>query len=247
MSLKNVQETYEKLGAEDPLWAILTDDKKRGGKWNTEDFFASGRKEINDVMDYLDNLQVTVNRGNAFDFGCGVGRLTQSLCHHFKYVTGMDISNTMIENANKFNKFGDNCTYITNTEPHLKCLETGIFDFVYTNIVLQHMAPRYQVDYIKEFFRILKPGGMALFQVRTSAGSNLGPLDEVIYTFKNERWKPFWKKARGKPPIQVHTISPQLVEQTITECGAKLIDTQSTDKRVRKSRQSLRYCAVKPS
>jgi SAM-dependent methyltransferase len=247
MSLKDVQKAYEKAGAVDPLWAILTDDKKRGGKWDPEDFFASGRKEIQDVMDYLDSLDVTVTRGNAFDFGCGVGRLTQGLCHHFERATGVDISNTMIEGANKFNKFGDNCMYITNTEPHLKCLETCTFDFVYTNIVLQHMAPRYQVDYIKEFFRILKPGGMALFQIRASIRPKTGSLAEIFSAFKNEHWKPFWKKVRGKPPIQVHTISPQLVEQTITGCGAQLIDIQSTDKRVRKSRQSLRYCALKPA
>ncbi len=246
MSLKDVQKAFEKVGGEDPLWAILTDNKKRGGKWDTKDFFTSGRKEINEIMDYLDNLDITVNRGNAFDFGCGVGRLTQSLCYHFERVTGVDISNTMIENAKKFNKYGDNCTYITNVESHLKCLETGTFDFVYTNIVLQHMPPRYQVIYIREFFRILKPGGTALFQVRTVAEPKSGSFAQMFYTFKNERLKPFWKKVRGKPPIQVHKISTQLVEQTIAECGARLIDTQSMDKKVRKSRKSLRYCAVKP-
>ena len=247
MALKDVQKAYEKVGAEDPMWAILTDDSKRDGKWDPEDFFALGREEINDAMAYLDGLDITLNRGNAFDFGCGVGRLTQGLCHLFERASGVDISNTMIEGANRFNKFGDKCTYITNTEPNLKCLETESFDFVYSNIVLQHMAPRYQVEYIKEFFRILKPGGIALFQVRTAKGHKAGSLTEKMRTFNNEQWKPFWKKVRGRPPIQVHTISPQLVEQTITECGANLIDTQSTDKKVRKSRQSLRYCAVKPA
>jgi hypothetical protein len=32
MSLINVQKVYEKVGEEDPLWAILTDNNKRGGK-----------------------------------------------------------------------------------------------------------------------------------------------------------------------------------------------------------------------
>lgn len=32
MSLKKVQKAYEKIGADDPLWAILTDNKKRGNK-----------------------------------------------------------------------------------------------------------------------------------------------------------------------------------------------------------------------
>lgn len=246
MSLKNVQQVYEKVGADDPLWAILTDKNKRGNKWNPEDFFALGREEINSVMDYLDGLDVEINYGNAFDFGCGVGRLTQGLCYHFERVTGVDISNTMIAGAIRFNKFDKNCTYITNIEPHLKCLGNDTFDFVYTNIVLQHMAPRYQVEYIKEFFRILKPGGIALFQVRTAKGPKPGSLAEKMYNFKMERLKPFWKTVRGRPPIQVHTISPLIVEQIIAECGATLLDVKGTDKRIRKSRQSLRYCAVKP-
>ena len=246
MSLKNIQKVYEKVGKDDPLWAILTDNDKRGGKWNPKDFFALGREEINEVMVYLKGLDIKIKYENAFDFGCGVGRLSQGLCHHFEHVTGVDISNTMIEGAIKFNIFGKKCTYLTNTEPHLKCLANDTYDFVYTNIVLQHMAPRYQVEYIKEFFRILKPGGIALFQVRTAKGYKPGSLEEKIYSFKMEKWKPFWKIIRGRPPIQVHTISYQVVEQVISECGATLLDVQVTDKRIRKSRQSLRYCAIKP-
>ncbi len=246
MSLKKVQKVYEKVGKDDPLWAILTDDTKRGGKWDPQEFFNLGRDEIDSVLTYLDGLNAKINYGNALDFGCGVGRLTQGLCYHFDQVTGVDISDTMIDGANRFNKFGEKCTYITNTEPHLKCLDSDTFDLVYTNIVLQHMPPRYQVEYIKEFFRVLKSGGLAIFQVRAAKGYKPGSLAEKLYNFKMERWKPFWKTVRGRPPIQVHTISPKVVEQVIVECGAALLDVQKTDKRIRKHRQSLRYYAMKP-
>lgn len=248
MSLKNVQKAYEKVGADDPLWAILTDNKKRGNKWDPEEFFETGRNEINAVISYIEGMDVEINYGNALDFGCGVGRLTQGLCSHFKQVTGVDISNTMITGANTYNKFDKNCTYITNTEPNLKCLSSNTFDFVYTNIVLQHMAPRYQVEYIKEFFRILKPGGKALFQVRTPKGASPKPgsLSEKMYNFKMERLKPFWKAVRGRPPIQVHTISADQVEQTIAACDATLLDVKGVDKRVRRWHKNLRYFAMKP-
>ena len=53
MSLKNVQKAYEKIGVDDPLWAILTDDNKRGNKWDPEEFFATGKDEINSIIAYL--------------------------------------------------------------------------------------------------------------------------------------------------------------------------------------------------
>ena len=39
------------------------------------------------------------------------------------------------------------------------------FDFVYSSLVLQHMKPEYSQNYIKEFLRILAPGGLVYFQL----------------------------------------------------------------------------------
>ena len=36
---------------------------------------------------------------------------------------------------------------------------------VYSNIVLQHIHPHYSKQYLKEFLRVLKPGGMLVFQL----------------------------------------------------------------------------------
>ena len=44
------------------------------------------------------------------------------------------------------------------------------FDFIYSNIVLQHIPREAQFGYVREFGRILKPGGIAVFQ--TPAGLN---------------------------------------------------------------------------
>ncbi len=80
MTLKDVQKTYEDYGRDDPLYAVLSRKDAKDDKWDVEEFFADGRREISEAMAHLAQLDVAVNKGRAMDFGCGVGRLTQALC-----------------------------------------------------------------------------------------------------------------------------------------------------------------------
>ena len=76
------KDTFERLGREDPLWAVLTVPEFRNNRWDPDAFFETGRHEINGVMAYLDSLGLDGPRELAMDFGCGVGRLSQALCEH---------------------------------------------------------------------------------------------------------------------------------------------------------------------
>ena len=119
MTLKDVQKTYEVYGKEDPLYAVLSRKDAKDNKWDADEFFATGRAEIADAMRQLASLGVDVKKGRAMDFGCGVGRLTQALCEEFGEAVGIDISYSMIENAEKYNKFGDRCEFRVNTTDDL--------------------------------------------------------------------------------------------------------------------------------
>ncbi|MFQ6006078.1 MAG: class I SAM-dependent methyltransferase, partial [Woeseia sp.] len=165
MALKDVQITYEDYGRKDPFYAALSRRDAKGNRWDADEFFASGRNEIADAMNHLTRLGVVVARGRAMDFGCGVGRLTQALCEEFDEAVGVDISCSMIECAEKHNNFGDRCIYRVNTTDDLKLLDSASFDFVYSNLSLQHSPPEASSRYIAEFFRVLRPGGIALFQI----------------------------------------------------------------------------------
>ena len=39
------------------------------------------------------------------------------------------------------------------------------FDFIYSYVVLQHMRPDYALSYLREFVRVLAPGGVMAFQL----------------------------------------------------------------------------------
>jgi ubiquinone/menaquinone biosynthesis C-methylase UbiE len=244
MTLKDVQKTYEKYGKQDPLYAVLSRKDAKDNNWDVDEFFAAGRAEITEAMSHLSKLGVSVNMGRAMDFGCGVGRLTQALCEQFEGAVGVDISYSMIESAEKHNKFGDRCRYLVNTTDDLAQLDDASFDFVYSNISLQHSPPEASSNYIAEFFRILRPGGVALFQIPSGPRHDPGSLGAKLYSIKRGPLRRFWKRIRGMPPVEIHYITQSIVEGIIEASDARLIDATQQGS-VRGSRVSMLYCAVR--
>lgn len=165
MSFQESIDTWKKLGDLDPLWAILSDPQKEGGKWDPGEFFASGKREIDEIMARIKVMDLTPAAGTALDFGCGVGRLTQPLAGYFREVHGVDAADTMIERARQFDRSNGNCRYHVNTRSDLSLFSDDTFDFIYSRIVLQHIPPDAARKYVAEFVRTLKPGGLLVFQL----------------------------------------------------------------------------------
>ena len=165
MELHELQENWDAFGKSDPLWAILADPTKMHGKWTRDEFFKTGEDEISVVMRHIGSLNIDIPRRRALDFGCGIGRLTQALCRHFEECCGVDIAPSMIMLANRHNRHGNKCRYYINESSDLRLFGDNSFDFVYSNITLQHMRPEYSKSYIREFLRILSPGGLIVFQI----------------------------------------------------------------------------------
>ncbi|WP_309023535.1 methyltransferase domain-containing protein [Pelagicoccus sp. SDUM812002] len=165
MNLSRLQKNFESLAAEDPLWTVLSDKSKRGGKWDPKEFFQSGEDCIRGLQERLERIGVYMTGGTALDFGCGVGRLTFPLSRRFERTIGIDISASMIEGAKLNSHRGHNCKFILNTDENLSCIETESIDFAHSDIVFQHIAPRYSKHYFLEIARVMNPGGVFVFQL----------------------------------------------------------------------------------
>ena len=165
VKLEDIGANWDKFGELDPMWAILADPAKRGGKWSEEEFFATGRTEIEAVLDWVAKTGLRVERRRALDFGCGIGRLTQALAEHFDQVDGVDIAPSMVDRARLLNRHGERCRFHVNRASDLRLFPDGAFDFVYSVIVLQHVPPAISSGYLREFFRVLAPGGVSVFQL----------------------------------------------------------------------------------
>lgn len=163
--LERHKQEWEELASVDPLWAILTSPERRGGRWELAEFFDTGEAEISEVLKVADDLGDPVLRERALDFGCGVGRLSRPLAERFRECIGVDISEGMVKLAGELNDDRPNCRFVVNAAPDLALFESRSFDFVYSALVLQHMPSAEMVEqYVSEFLRLLRPGGLAVFQ-----------------------------------------------------------------------------------
>ena len=165
MKLRSQQNQWDQLGRADPLWAILTEPGKRNGGWDEAEFFATGQNEIAELMARAAALGLPALRRTALDFGCGVGRATQALTGYFDEVIGVDIAPAMLERARRYNRHGDRCRYVLNEQNHLRAFAAATFDLVYSRITLQHLPRRHVRSYLAEFMRVLRPGGLLVFQL----------------------------------------------------------------------------------
>jgi ubiquinone/menaquinone biosynthesis C-methylase UbiE len=85
------------------------------------------------------------------------------LARHFESVTGVDVAPSMVEGARARNAFPDRVHYEVNTAATLP-FDDAAFDFGYSSLVLQHVPPAAAARYISELVRVLRPGGVAVFQ-----------------------------------------------------------------------------------
>ena len=245
MAIEHVRRTYEKLGREDPLYAVLSRRDLRGNKWDVDEFFATGEREIAQVLDYVSGLGLSPGRARALDFGCGVGRLTQALGDRFEKVVGIDIAESMIDRARAFNRHGERVAYCVNARDDLSIVGERRFDFIYSNITLQHIPPEHGENYIREFFRVLQPGGVVIFQVPSGRGYRPGTPRAWLYHVRRHHLRQLRKRLTGRPPVEIHYIARERVAALIEACSATLVDVVPVGRSGAAGR-NFRYCAIKP-
>ncbi len=244
---------WNRYARSDPFWAVLTEADKKAGRWDAADFFQSGRTTIETELAQLRRCGLSPSFEHAIDFGCGLGRLTNALAEHFAHTTGIDISPSMLRRARRLVQHPDKIDFVATADPRLATLPSAAFDFVYSEITLQHIAPAESEVYIGSLVRLARPGGAISFQLPTHI-----PPPHPYERFKFSVWPPTlwmrtkryavqtWKRALPywRPHMPMYALPRERVVELLEAAGARLIEATPSNA-AGPTIASLHYRAVK--
>jgi SAM-dependent methyltransferase len=209
---EHVNRSWQHLGETDPYWSVLTAPQYRGRPSNedVERFFASGAAEMKRIEAALARVGVALDgHGICIEYGCGLGRVTRHLAPHFARTVGVDISAAHLSLARELaeaNGIGGMEWLHVDTIDRLSVLPEA--DFIYSMIVLQHNPPPMIEKILVAFARLLKPGGIAFFQV---------PTYRVDYEF---RLADYLRDQVGRKEMEMHAFPQARVFEIFAEAGA---------------------------
>jgi SAM-dependent methyltransferase len=200
MDLGELRRNWDEFGRRSPISAI--DTQLPTDDWG--EFFASGERVVGNLMSRLESQGVRPGGTTALDFGCGAGRLTQALARRFDAAVGVDLASSMIELAERFNPYPERCRFVLNQATDLACLGDASFDFVCSLLVLQHVGAALAEGYIREFVRVLRPGGLAVFQLPSQLLPARALADLASY---GDPYRAGIRRVRNDPAARVGTGS----------------------------------------
>lgn len=221
------RDEWDEIARLDPLWAILSDPAKRHGRWQLDAFFATGRDEIEGVLALGAGWNLPAEHREALDFGCGVGRLTRAMASYFGGVVGVDLSGVMIERARLLHADEPRCSFAELARHGRIEFPDARFNFVYSRIVLQHIADRrVTAAFLREFVRVLAPGGLLVFQVPSSIPirRQIQARPMLYGALRSVRVPPQVLYRRlGLHPIRMRAMPESFVTELLTDAGAELL------------------------
>jgi SAM-dependent methyltransferase len=156
--------------------------KRRDAQWDREEFLRVGTRFVERMTSRFEEYSpgVDLSRCKVLEIGCGVGRFLVPLSQRFAEVTGVDISPKMLDKARALVAGRPNVVLRLNNGLDLSEFADGTFDFCVCAGVFHHITSLEVIQsYVREGLRVVRPGGMFLFQFM---GSRLLEATDTVNT-----------------------------------------------------------------
>jgi SAM-dependent methyltransferase len=176
---------WEEWGEKDPYYAVLSIRRYRAdsiGKFRDE-FFRTGEEYVAKTLSLLEARYGQIGKGRCLDLGCGVGRVTLPLARQFAEVVGLDVSNSMLAEAQRnLRFFGVTNTTLGRSDDLLSFAAERKFDFVHSYITLQHVPVARGYRIFAAMLDLLNSDGA--FFAQFCIGLRMPMLSVIAYNLK---------------------------------------------------------------
>ena len=157
---------WDEAARDNAAWYVATAYTEENAE-----FFAQGARETDALLAFCE-LPV-LQSDEVLEIGCGVGRMTRRLSEISSHVTGIDVSSEMIDRARVNLSDLGNVTLVTTKGNGDLDIASDSISVVFSYITLQHVpSKKWQLRYLEESCRVLKPWGQMAIQIRSSSISS---------------------------------------------------------------------------
>ena len=189
----STDKAWRRWGKHDPYYGVLAHDRFARGEIdaNRDEFFATGRGFVTDILRRTEAHFGKLERGRALDHGCGVGRLTLPLARQFASVTALDVSPDMLAEADANARRANlaNIDFLLSDDTLSRA--TGAFDFVNSHMVLQHVPVRRGLTMLFAMVDKVAPGGG--FHLHLCCRTDRGPPRWLYWASANIPGVKIWQ------------------------------------------------------
>lgn len=116
-----------------------------------------------ETISFLQNTAGFTSNDIILEIGCGVARVGKILSDQCYHWIGTDISGEMLKHAAVRIRDKNNVTLVELHSVGLSEIFGDSIDLVYCTIVFMHLLEWDRYQYVKEMFRVLRPGGRCYF------------------------------------------------------------------------------------
>lgn len=227
---------WEQWGARDPYFGVLSMPQFRRGQMTQEarrEFFRSGETHVQYVLDYIRHfIDKKFVPEAALDFGCGVGRTLLPLAAAARQATGLDVSPSMLQEAQRNCEAADRKNVrLLLSDDELSAL-TGDFDLIHSCIVLQHIPIARGRAIFARLLGFLRPGGIAAVQVtygRREFAANWGVPPVADRTSVPGEAPPASPGSNSDPEMQMNAYNIGELLFCVQESGVQRMHVDLTD------------------
>lgn len=185
------------------------------GHTEEEQFEVAGRETVALLKKYVGVNSTDV----VLEIGAGVGRVGAILAPLCREWIGADVSENMLSHISARLQRYSNVRTVALSGFDLSPIETGSVDLVYCTVVFMHLDEWDRYGYIKEAFRVLKPGGRVFID-------NINLLSEA-------GWNLFLEHCAVPPherPTQISkTSTPAELVAYLTRAGFESVSTDEVN------------------